>query len=53
MIKSSTILSAIDEIERALAKPDYAEVYLNNAIRFLKEGVERSRIERKRETRYG
>ena len=30
---------SIEEIEYALAKPDYAEVYLNNALRFLKERV--------------
>ena len=28
-----------EEIEYALAKPEYAEVYLNNALRFLKERV--------------
>ena len=32
-----TINTSIEEIEYALAKPYYAEVYLNNAIRFLKE----------------
>lgn len=32
-----TIKTSIEEIEYALAKPEYAEVYLNNAIRFLKE----------------
>ena len=29
--------TAIEEIEYALAKPQYADVYLNNAIRFLKD----------------
>ena len=33
------IKTSIEEIEYALAKPDYAEVYLNNALRFLKERV--------------
>ena len=33
----SNIKSSIEEIEWALAKPEYAEVYLNNALRFLKE----------------
>lgn len=28
---------SIDEIEWALAKPEYASVYLNNALRYLKE----------------
>ena len=28
---------SIEEIEYALAKPMYADVYLNNALRFLKE----------------
>ena len=28
---------SIEEIEWALAKPKYADVYLNNALRFLKE----------------
>ena len=28
--------TSIEEIEYALAKPEYAEVYLNNALRFLK-----------------
>ena len=37
-IKDS-IKSSIEEIEYALAKPEYAEVYLNNALRFLKEGI--------------
>ena len=32
-----TIKLVIEEIEYAIAKPLYAEVYLNNAIRFLKE----------------
>ena len=31
------INTSIEEIEYALAKPEYAEVYLNNALRFLKE----------------
>lgn len=31
------IKSSIEEIEWALAKPMYAAVYLNNALRFLKE----------------
>ena len=35
----SNIKSSIEEIEWALAKPDYAEVYLNNALRFLKERI--------------
>ena len=30
------IKTSIEEIEYALAKPMYAEVYLNNALRFLK-----------------
>lgn len=30
------INTAIEEIEYALAKPYYADVYLNNALRFLK-----------------
>ena len=29
--------TSIEEIEYALAKPMYADVYLNNALRFLKE----------------
>lgn len=29
--------TAIEEIEYALAKPQYADVYLNNAIRFLND----------------
>ena len=33
----SNINSSIEEIEWALAKPDYAEVYLNNALNLLKE----------------
>ena len=33
----SNIKSSIEEIEYALAKPEYAEVYLNNALRFLNE----------------
>ena len=33
------IKTSIEEIEYALAKPMYAEVYLNNALRFLKEGI--------------
>ena len=32
----SNIDTSIEEIEYALAKPDYANVYLNNALRFLK-----------------
>ena len=32
----SNINTSIEEIEYALAKPDYANVYLNNALRFLK-----------------
>ena len=35
-IKKS-IKTSIEEIEYALAKPEYASVYLNNALRFLKE----------------
>ena len=31
------INTSIEEIEYALAKPEYASVYLNNALRFLKE----------------
>lgn len=31
------IKTSIEEIEWALAKPEYASVYLNNALRFLKE----------------
>ena len=31
------IKTSIEEIEYALAKPMYADVYLNNALRFLKE----------------
>ena len=30
---------SIEEIEYALTKPEYAEVYLNNALRFLKERI--------------
>ena len=33
----NSIKSSIEEIEYALAKPAYAEVYLNNALRFLNE----------------
>lgn len=33
----STINTVIEEIEYALAKPMYADVYLNNALRYLKE----------------
>ena len=33
----SNINASIEEIEYALAKPMYADVYLNNALRFLKE----------------
>lgn len=33
----NTIDTVIEEIEYALSKPQYADVYLNNAIRFLKE----------------
>lgn len=32
----SNINTSIEEIEYALAKPYYADVYLNNALRFLK-----------------
>ena len=35
----SDINASIEEIEYALAKPMYADVYLNNALRFLKERV--------------
>ena len=35
-IKNS-IKASIEEIEYALAKPNYADVYLSNALRFLKE----------------
>ena len=35
----SSINASIEEIEWALAKPLYADVYLNNALRFLKERV--------------
>ena len=31
------INTSIEEIEYAIIKPQYAEVYLNNAIRFLKD----------------
>lgn len=31
------IYTSIEEIEYALAKPEYASNYLNNALRFLKE----------------
>ena len=31
------IKHSIEEIEYALAKPKYTDVYLNNALRFLKE----------------
>ena len=31
------IKTSIEEIEWALAKPDYANVYLNNALSYLKE----------------
>lgn len=33
------IKTSIEEIEWALTKPDYAEVYLNNALNLLKERV--------------
>lgn len=33
----SKIDTVIEEIEYAIIKPQYAEVYLNNAIRFLKD----------------
>lgn len=33
----SNINASIEEIEYALAKPEYAGTYLNNALRFLKE----------------
>lgn len=33
------IKTSIEEIEWALAKPMYADVYLNNALRYLKERV--------------
>ena len=33
----SNINTSIEEIEYALAKTEYASVYLNNALRFLKE----------------
>ena len=33
------INASIEEIEYALIKPQYAEVYLNNAIRFLKDNA--------------
>lgn len=32
----SNINTSIEEIEYALSKPYYADVYLNNALRFLK-----------------
>lgn len=32
----NNINTSIEEIKYALAKPDYANVYLNNALRFLK-----------------
>ena len=32
----SNINTSIEEIEYALVKPEYANVYLNNALRFLK-----------------
>ena len=35
----NTINTVIEEIDYALAKPEYAEAYLNNALRFLKEGI--------------
>ena len=35
----SNIKSSIEEIEYALAKPEYAEAYLNNALKFLKERI--------------
>ena len=35
----SNINTSIEEIEYALAKPMYADVYLNNALRYLKERV--------------
>ena len=31
--------TSIEEIEYAIKKPQYAEVYLGNAIRFLKENI--------------
>ena len=34
---TKNIDSSIEEIEYAIAKPQYAQTYLNNAIRFLKE----------------
>ena len=33
----NTISTVIEEIDYALAKPDYAEIYLENAKRFLME----------------
>lgn len=33
----NNIKSSVEEIEYALSKPAYAEVYLNNALRFLNE----------------
>lgn len=35
----SNIKYSIEEIEWALAKPMYADIYLNNALRFLKERI--------------
>lgn len=32
----SNINTSIEEIKYALAKPEYADVYLNNTLRFLK-----------------
>ena len=31
--------ASIEEIEYALSKPEYASVYLNNALRFLKDSA--------------
>ena len=35
--KKEIINTSIEEIEYAIIRPQYVEVYLNNAIRFLKE----------------
>ena len=35
----AVIDTSIEEIEYAIKKPQYAEVYLDNAIRFLKDNV--------------
>ena len=36
VLLEQSIKTSIEEIEYAIAKPEYSNVYLNNAIRFLK-----------------